>query len=143
VSPSPRTPVALVAALAATALAAQALAEQKTSIQVLVASVSTEGKHVDRELASMERDLKRLRLPFTSFKLVKSASLSLTAGQTDSVSLPNGTAQFTVVSQDGQSARVKIATPFLTSTYTMTPGGEIYIDAGARGATKVYLAVKR
>jgi hypothetical protein len=42
---------------------------------------------------------------------------------------------------DGRAILLRISAPFSTSEYSMTPGGEIYIDAGAHGATKNILAV--
>ena len=136
-------PTAALAMLAALGLPATSAAQNKTSIDVLVASVSTGGKDVASELAGMAKDFKRERLPFTSFKLISRTSLSLGPNQSENVRLPNGNAQFTLVKLEGNAARLKIATPFMTSTYTMKPGGEMYIDGGAHGSSKVYLAVKR
>lgn len=142
--PASRTAAfACLAALAAASHPSLAIAESKTSFQVLVASVSTRGKEVDPALKHMEQDFKRNGLSFTSFKLEGRASMTLAPGQSDSVRLPNGTAQVTVLRTEGRAVRIKVAAPFSTSEYTMTPGGEVYIDAGARGAQKVFLAVKR
>jgi hypothetical protein len=129
--------------LFALATADAAAAEAKTPFQVLVASVSKSGSEVSPELARMSEDFKRNGLSFTSFKLVSKASLSLAPGQTDSVKLPNGAAKISLIKVEASTIRLKVAAPFSTSEYSMTPGGEIYIDTGAHGATKIFLAVKR
>jgi hypothetical protein len=134
---------ALVAALAMTGLGAPALAQPKTTFQVLVAQVSSKGSDVDPALKSMADDFKKTGLPYTSFKLVNRASVSLAPGGTEAVKLPNGVAQLTFVKVEGNAVRLKVAAPFSTSEYSITAGGEVYIDAGAHGATKLFLAVKR
>ena len=136
--------LALIAALSTIGPDAPALAQEpKTTFHVLVAEVSRKGKDVDPALQAMAADFKKTGLPYTSFKLVKSASVSLAPGGTEAVKLPNGNAQLTFVKVEGDAARVKVAAPFSTSEYSITAGGEVYIDAGAKGSTKVFLAVKR
>ena len=135
--------LALVTASAVLALGAPALAQPKTTFRVLVASISSKGSDVDPALKSMAEDFKKTGLPYTSFKLVRSVSVGLAPGETEAVKLPSGTAHFTFVKVEGNAVRLKVAAPFSTSEYSITTGGEIYIDAGAHGATKVFLAVKR
>ncbi|MBI5545098.1 MAG: hypothetical protein HY901_14500 [Deltaproteobacteria bacterium] len=120
-----------------------AMAQGKTTLQVLVASVSTNGKDVDGALKGMAQDFKRNGLAFSSFKLVRQESLSLAPGETGNVTLPNGTAKVTLLKIEGSSARVKVASPGSTSELGMKAGSEAYIDAGAHGQGKVFLAVKR
>ena len=138
-----RRPAMAGLAVALLGLSASAGAQPKTSFQALVAQVSNTGNEVSPELKAMAQDFKRNGLAFTSFKLVSRASLSLGPGQTDSVKLPNGVAKISLVKVEGNAIRLKVAAPFSTSEYSMTPGGELYIDAGAHGATKIFLAVKR
>ena len=135
--------LACLAVLAATGASAPCFAEGKTSFQALVVAASTAGKEVDHALKGMESDFKRNGLAYTSFKLVGRESLSLSPGQSGSVRLPNGTAKVTLLRLEGKSARVKVAAPSSTSEYSMAPGGEAYIDAGAQGASKLFLIIKR
>lgn len=137
--------LAFLAALTALLSSASAAAEEKASIEVLVAEVSTKGAEIDPALKGMAADLQKSKLPYTSFKLLTKASLSLTPGQSGDVKLPGtpSTAKVTLLKMEGAKARVKIAVGKATADYSMAPGGETYIGAGAHRGNQIFLAVKR
>lgn len=122
-------------------------ADPKTSLELMVAEVSTEGNSIDPKLSKIAADFKRNGLAFTNYRLVKSGSLSLAEKETGTLQVPGlkgGKVDVTLLKRepDGKVS-VRVATGASASQLSIPPKGEAYLDAGAAGSKKLFVVVKR
>jgi len=136
-------PLGLMAALLT--FSGSALAQAKTNLQVLVASVSTDGDRVDPALKQLADDFKRSKLPWTSFKVVASSPLSLTQGTAQTVATPSGPLSITYLGEADGKQRFKFDFPGKTpdSVLEMSPGAQLMQEIGTQGTGKTFVVVKR
>ncbi|TXD32651.1 hypothetical protein FRC96_16795 [Lujinxingia vulgaris] len=105
-----------------------ASAQEKVTVEVRAIAASDAGEGFDSQLSDLRRRLERGFAGYSSFRQVASSRLSLGAGESDDVSLPDGST-LTMTSHGKEENFVKLGLSIgdrLNTTLRATPGSTFF-----------------
>ncbi|RAL21823.1 hypothetical protein DL240_13305 [Lujinxingia litoralis] len=109
-------------------ISVSASAQEKVTIEVRAIAASNQSEGFDSQLSDLRRRLERGFAGYTSFRQVASSRLSLADGESDDVSLPDGST-LTMTSHGKQESFVKLGLTIgdrLNTTLRATPGSTFF-----------------
>ena len=115
---------------------------QTASLSVRVIHASNSGGGVDGSLSSLSGQLTSRFGSYNTFQLQASHSVSVSAGNSRNVSLPNGQSmRITFEGMSGSSYRISVSLPGGSSTVTAQPGGVFFVAGPSYNGGMLIVAV--